>query len=693
MTIVINVFDSVKNNRPSEQSELEIGEVQDMFRHLDRLETDDKDQVPAFSLTRFADGKPRQDQYAQEVTGIILDIDEPMSLEKVGTLTEKLQEKSYVLYSTYSSQPDRYKLRVVLPLAEAIPGSDYKASEAALRAAKMLEVRIDTTCRSPSHIYYLPSCQPGKADEHFLEVGERSEGWRLDDLPELPASERMKYVTQTQSAKKKDSESEKAQEIYRIIDKIVADHLDGHPPIFVEGQIHLFKTRYWEPISDRALTRRLIEDYFKRSVTVQQVRGIIEAMKALFAEDEFPVPTVVDEHGRHLPLKKRYLACCLNATVDLLAGKAVADEPGHYLRIQFPYDFDPKASCDLWLQFLEEVFAGDADKPEKIALLQEYAGYLLTDSTEYQAMLWMYGNGANGKSVVNGVLTDLLGEANVSAVPLANLSKRFQSAELAGKLANICDEVGADGLLADDMVKQIVVGNRIQGERKGKDPFYYRVTARIVVGMNSLPPTRDTSHGYFRRILLLTFNNVFDSGKADRSLPEKLKAELPGIFVWAMQGFQRLKANGAFTVPASSKEALESYKEDSNPVLTFFKDVVLLPPPAKAGDVFEGKPKHRTLTQEVFKIYQEFCRQKGLRPKGAPQFGIEFLKLLGIKQPQKSDSKRYYPVRLRNLSDLGYSVPLLSGDKPRLDRDTMDRISGAIGEAFRDEPALADMAA
>jgi hypothetical protein len=44
------------------------------------------DDAIAFSLTRFAAGKPRQDRYAESLTNIVLDIDTPMTLEEVAAL-------------------------------------------------------------------------------------------------------------------------------------------------------------------------------------------------------------------------------------------------------------------------------------------------------------------------------------------------------------------------------------------------------------------------------------------------------------------------------------------------------------------------------------------------------------------------------------------------------------------------------
>lgn len=644
MTITMNVFSNIKQGKPTHTESMSISELLDIFREGEHQALAAKEQAKAFSLTRFAAGKARQDRNAELVTGIVLDIDTPMTLEEVAALQEKLLGKAAVLYSTYSSEVDAYKLRVVLPLAEPVPAADYKASGLPIRAAKLLGAMIDPTCQSPSHVYFLPTCQPGEEDIHLLEVSDADEGWCIEDFPELEEDDRKRYLSQAtgSAAGKPGSNADEILKIYQMIDKVIAEYL-GHEPIYAESKFHRYANGYWQAVEYEELRKELITCHFKKKLGIAQVNAILDGMKALYIAKDFPVA-----------VGPSYVACCQNATFDLLTGQAVANLPNYYLRSCFPVAFAVTATSPRWLRFLDDCFAGDADKAEKIALLQEYFGYLLVSSTEYQAMLWLVGAGSNGKSVINEIVTELLGEQNVSAVPLSDLSRRFQSAELAGKLANICDEAGAEGLLADDMIKQVVAGNRIQGERKNKDPFYFRATARILVAMNDLPRTKDTSHGYFRRILILKFNNIVAPEQADRNLVQVLKAELPGIFAWAVEGFQRLKANDGFTIPASSTLALSEYREDANPVISFFNELCVQASPPAVGSDPKKRVEHRTLVQDVYQVYREYCTHKGLMPKGAPMFGKEFLRLLGISQPQKSSGKRYYPVTIRDPKTVGY---------------------------------------
>jgi putative DNA primase/helicase len=67
----------------------------------------------------------------------------------------------------------------------------------------------------------------------------------------------------------------------------------------------------------------------------------------------------------------------------------------------------PGADCPLWLQFLEDITGGDS---ELRAFLQRMIGYSLTGSTREQVLFFLYGTGANGKSVFLSAISSLLGD-------------------------------------------------------------------------------------------------------------------------------------------------------------------------------------------------------------------------------------------------------------------------------------------
>lgn len=72
----------------------------------------------------------------------------------------------------------------------------------------------------------------------------------------------------------------------------------------------------------------------------------------------------------------------------------------------------PHGDCPIWKAFLKEVTRGNA---ELMAYLQRMAGYCLTGVTSEHALFFVYGTGANGKSVFVNTLSAILGDYATNA--------------------------------------------------------------------------------------------------------------------------------------------------------------------------------------------------------------------------------------------------------------------------------------
>jgi len=140
-------------------------------------------------------------------------------------------------------------------------------------------------------------------------------------------------------------------------------------------------------------------------------------------------------------------------------------------------------------------------------LLQEFIGYCLTHDTRHHAALILEGAGGNGKGVVSSVVTSLLGEENVSGVPLNAFGdgQRFRLTETLGKLANIVNEAAQIKGNIEDNFKAYVAGDRMLFERKYGAPFTARPTARWIIATNELPRFSDACEGLWRRLYPIRF--------------------------------------------------------------------------------------------------------------------------------------------------------------------------------------------
>jgi putative DNA primase/helicase len=284
---------------------------------------------------------------------------------------------------------------------------------------------------------------------------------------------------------------------------------------------------------------------------------------------------------------------------------------------------------------------------DKVALLQEYMGLSLTSITQYQKMMWLIGEGSNGKSVVLDIVRDMVGSENCSSVPFSGFAGRFNLEQLQDKLVNIDPDMSISALFApsvDAKIKSIVGGDWISLERKGKPVFQAKLVAKLWAGTNCMPTSKDQSHGFFRRVLILQFNRIITEAEQDKFLTQKLRTELPGIFNWALEGLKRLQHNQDFTYPLSSKQAVDDYKLQHNPVAMFRK--------LRLREIdMQGSPsRHGTLTSTTYSAFKKFCDEQGLRYVALHVFGRELSKL-GIKST-KANCKQYYPVTVCDVDEL-----------------------------------------
>jgi putative DNA primase/helicase len=133
-----------------------------------------------------------------------------------------------------------------------------------------------------------------------------------------------------------------------------------------------------------------------------------------------------------------------------------------------------------------------------------------------------------------------------------------------------------------------------------------------------LPRLLDLSEGFFRRAIILTFNRQFAQHEQDANLESRLFAELPGILVWSMEGLQRLRARGRFEVPMSSVAALNTYRQEADPIGLFVEDCL---------DRVENRGMR---SSEIYEGYSKWCKANGYAPKNNSGFGKR-LKELGLE--------------------------------------------------------------
>jgi putative DNA primase/helicase len=283
-------------------------------------------------------------------------------------------------------------------------------------------------------------------------------------------------------------------------------------------------------------------------------------------------------------------------TLNLERGELEENSPYHYLMSKIPVKYDPKLKCPLIDKFLKEVY------PENPDILYEIAGYCLWKDYPLHKWFILVGEGKNGKSTYLNLVKALLGKENVSEVELQDFDKnRFASAQLLGKLANICADISERGMKNTGRLKMLTGGDRVFAEFKGKDGFSLDNHAKMLYSCNQLPATADDTIAFHRRAVILEFKQVFTEGKnADPDLLKKLTApeELSGFLNKCVKALKNVLDNHEFTGLKPAEERMDYYTRLSDPAKYFLQKFVV-----EADDM-----EDYILKSELYDEYANWCR-------------------------------------------------------------------------------------
>jgi putative DNA primase/helicase len=397
-----------------------------------------------------------------------------------------------------------------------------------------------------------------KDDAAYRDIPDIVEPFQIeDDEPEPPPRQKAKKGSKEP---KKDTAA------------IALDYLKDRRPtlMFINKEPHYYKgTRYTvEDDLDSDIRRWLIIS--KQPHNNLYVANVANDIKALTRRGE-TMPFWRD--GRKGDEMMPFRNGLLNLTKYLDGAVEFIDHTPQYVSdFCLDYNFDPMATCPLWLKTIGEIFEGVADK---VALLQEWFGYSLTDDQEHHKMLLKVGVTRSGKGTTDRVLEGLVGKEYCCGINIHRLVGTYGCGNLIGMKVGLIGEVHLERdnnkYAIMEILKNITGLDLIDVERKYKDPVSLRLPIKLSISANDMPRFFDASGALSSRLLILSYNRSFEA-KPNRALRTKLAEELPGIALWALDGLKRLRRQGCFTEPQESKAVLTTVRREGSPCLAFLQD-------------------------------------------------------------------------------------------------------------------------
>ncbi len=304
-----------------------------------------------------------------------------------------------------------------------------------------------------------------------------------------------------------------------------------------------------------------------------------------------------------------------NGTIDLRTGGLSPHRREDLITKLAPVEYDPAATCPLWMKFLERIMDGNH---RLIDYLKRTAGYSLTGDNSEDCLIILYGLGKNGKTVYSETQKHLLGDYAMS-IPVqtlldagraTNSDTHFALARLKTARLVIATETAKRKKLDEALVKALTGGDTIVARHMYKDFFEFRPQFKIFLSTNHRPVVKGTETAIWERLRLIPFTVFIPKEERDKKLREKLRGEFPGILAWAVQGcleWQEL----VLGEPKEVSEATDEYRQEMDVTGTFVKERCVLGARCEVSST------------DLYKSYKSWCKGTGEKPLSRRDFGME----------------------------------------------------------------------
>lgn len=343
------------------------------------------------------------------------------------------------------------------------------------------------------------------------------------------------------------------------------------------------------------------------------------------------------------PDRSALLFNCSNGTIDLTTGELREHRREDLISRLSPVEFNQNSKCPFWLEHLGTIFDGDDDL---INYFQEYAGYLLTGRTDEHCLAYLYGGGANGKSVTVSILQFILGTYGITTpadtfMQKTNHGIRNDIARTAGARLVVSSEINAGERLDESLVKLVTGGDVVSARFLNREFFEFKPQFKVLMTGNSRPRIAGMDHGIRRRIHLIPFTVQIPDSKRipESSFLSRAKAEASGILNWMIAGNLRRLKDG-LKMSKRAQDATDDYFASMDPTKTFVEEKCELAP--------EGVPVESVSVsvKTLYLSYREYCEDSGVRPTSAPRFR-EIMKQKGYELKTVCDQPCFIGIRLK----------------------------------------------
>jgi putative DNA primase/helicase len=387
------------------------------------------------------------------------------------------------------------------------------------------------------------------------------------------------------------------------------------------GFFYIFNGAYWVVLLDSEVKQLLKDAAIKMGYTE------IESRDALFIDKLFQ-QAIQDGFFTERNIIKQSI-------INLKNGSLVLSEDGmtlkpfdykDFLTHQLDFSHAPLAKNKLFLKYLNEVL------PEKDTqrTLQEVAGYLFVKGLKMEKIFFLYGTGANGKSVFFEVLSQVIGKDNISNYSLESLTddRGYHRAMIKDKILNYGTDIKLTRIDAG-VFKTLASGEPVEARLPYREPFIMDDYAKLVFNVNRLDSANiEHTHGFYRRLLIIPFNQTISDDKQDKDLHKKILHDRAGILNWIIEGAERVIKSRNIFISAECEAFKLKFIKETDSVAMYESNFL--------EEEDKGMIYFKTVT-EAYIDYLEFCRDAGHKhPLGRNNFSVR-MEAIGFSKLKKTN--------------------------------------------------------
>lgn len=392
---------------------------------------------------------------------------------------------------------------------------------------------------------------------------------------------------------------------YEVIDAAIADEvISNHNIMVIAGQPWIYQSGVFRQDKDGLLVQ-----HYVRNLIIRNLRNDTRATRIYrFIVKDISLQVNVEDVNKY----PNYWINFKNGMLDVKTGVLHPHSPDYKSIFQIPHNYYPGLNIheSVFYEFLQSRMNEDNQ-----LMLFDSLGHCLLPDVVFQKFLILVGDGDNGKTAILNHAIRILGQENVSAIKLQELSDRFTTEKLLGKQANICADIPNTALKDTSTLKLLTGQDLVKAEYKNGAVFFFRNKAKFIFSANEIPTVLDDrSNGFFRRLLIIRFNG---KGEYIPDLYEKLEDEheIEILISYLIEREKLALERGKLYESRENLAEISKLREESDSVQSFLN-----------GATVPDKEK-RVRRPDLFAAYIDFCKNEDRTPLGK----VAFFKALRTK--------------------------------------------------------------